>query len=99
MRAVETIFFVVAFSFHDSGASACAVFMEIDVTMASGETIVLLEAVVIVIVATTTAATASHTSARWWRRRRSPSHALKPVAIPSLRTATRRLVKAIQIAR
>jgi len=99
MGAVEPIFFVVAFSLHDSGASACAVFMEIDVTMASGETIVLLEAVVIVIVATTTAATASHTSARWWRRRRSPSHALKPVAIPSLGTATRRLVKAVQIAR
>ena len=98
MRAVETIFFVVAFSFHVSGSPACEVFMEINVTMASGETIMLLEAVVIVIVATTTAATASHTSARWWRRR-SPSHTLKPVAIPSLRTATRRLVKAIQIAR
>lgn len=99
MGAVKTIFFVVAFSLHDSGASACAVFMEIDVAMAAGETIVLLEAVVIIIVTTTTATTASHTSARWWRRRRSPSHALKPVAIPSLGTTTRRLFKTVQIAR
>jgi hypothetical protein len=71
--------------------------MNINVAMASGEAVVLLEAVMIVLIAatTTTGDTATSTAAS------ASSHALKPVAVPSLtttRATTRRLFEAIQVA-
>jgi hypothetical protein len=67
--------------------------MNINVAMASGEAVVLLEAVMIVLVTTTTTTSDTATS--------PSSHALKPVAVPSLtttRATTRRLFEAIQVA-
>jgi hypothetical protein len=52
--SLETLIFVESLSLHDSGTSACAVFMEIDVTMAAREAVVLLEAEVLIAVTTTT---------------------------------------------
>jgi hypothetical protein len=99
LGAGETLIFVKAFSFHDSRASACAVFMEVNIAMASRKAVMLLKAVMVVLIATTTATTASDTSTAAAAASSTSSHALKLFAIPSLTTATRWLFEAVQVAR
>jgi hypothetical protein len=94
--AVEALIFVETFSLHDGRASACAVFMEVNIAMAAGKAIMLLEAVMVVLIATTgTAASDASTAAA----ASSSSHALKLFAVPSLTAATGRLFEAVEVAR
>ena len=94
--AVEALIFVETFSLHDGRASACAVFMEVNIAMAAGKAIMLLEAVMVVLIATTgTAASDASTAAA----ASSSSHALKLFAVPSLTAATGRLFETVEVAR
>jgi hypothetical protein len=95
MGAVETLIFAKAFSLHDSRASACAVFMDINIAMTARKAVMLLEAVMVVLI-TTTATTASDTPITTTAASAS-SHALKLLPIPSLAATARRLFKAVQI--
>jgi hypothetical protein len=98
-RSAILIFLVEALPFHDSRTSAGAVFVEVDITAASREAIVLLEAEVLVIVTATTATTrdAATSSAA----ASSSPHAFEFLAIPSFTTSTtstgrwRSIVKAV----
>lgn len=95
--AVEALIFVETFSLHDGRASACAVFMEVNIAMAAGKAIMLLEAVMVVLIATTgTAASDASTAAA---AASSSSHALKLFAVPSLTAATGRLFETVEVAR
>ena len=56
-RPIESVVFAESFTFHEARATAVVVFMEINVTVAAGEAVVLLIAVVFMLVTT---ATSSH---------------------------------------
>ena len=89
--AVVAIVLVEALSFHDSGATTSAVFVNVNVAVASREAFVLLEAKVLLFIGAatnTTTATAGGVS----------SHALELLAVPSF-SGARRVVEAIQVAR
>jgi len=100
--SAKTLIFVESFSLHDHRASARAVFVDVNIAVASREAVVLLEAEVFIIITIATAtmtrddaAAATTTTTTTY----ASSHAFKSVAIPSFTTATtRRLFKAVQVA-
>jgi len=101
-RTTKTLVFVESLSLRHNRASACVVFVNINVAMAAREAFVLLEAVVVMFVTTTTrdnaaAAAATMTTTSSSSSSASP-HALKSVAIPSFTTTSRRLFEAVQVA-
>jgi len=99
-RTTKTLVFVESLSLRHNRASACVVFVNINVAMAAREAFVLLEAVVVMFVTTTTrdnAAAAAATMTTTSSSSASP-HALKSVAIPSFTTTSRRLFEAVQVA-
>jgi hypothetical protein len=88
-RSAILIFLVEALPFHDRRTSAGAVFVDIHITAASREAIVLLEAEVLVIVTTTAAATRdAATSTAAASSSSSSPHAFEFLAIPSFTTTT-----------
>jgi hypothetical protein len=98
LGSLKTVLFVISLPLHDGRTSTCAVFVNVDITTASRETVVLFEAEVFVVITTTTCTTTAARDASPTATSASSSHLLEPGAIPSLRPTTRRgrrLVKAV----